>query len=97
MRALGVREVGHLACPLICSVLPVCCTAMTRYLVVMLTVTVMRYVDGMRGIPEWVASQLAARGICECCGSLPAATVWAGTGQRICWECVDRKREAGMG
>lgn len=43
------------------------------------------------------AERDAREGLCECCGSRPAATVWAGTGQLACWECVSVKREAGMG
>jgi hypothetical protein len=44
-------------------------------------------------LPEWVASQRRDRGLCETCGQAPAATVWAGTGQEICWTCCDKKRE----
>ena len=48
-------------------------------------------------IPEWLAGQRRARGLCECCGQQPAVTVWAGTDQLICWQCCESKREAGMG
>jgi len=45
----------------------------------------------MSTIPEWITSQLRARGLCECCGQQPAATTWAGTGQEICWDCCETK------
>lgn len=50
-----------------------------------------------RAVPDWVISERRARGDCERCGERRAATVWAGTGEVICWECCERKRQQGMG
>lgn len=47
--------------------------------------------------PEWIRSQRRALGLCETCGQNPPVTVWAGTGEHICWQCCDRKRAAGQG
>lgn len=44
-------------------------------------------------LPDWVRSVRRSRSECELCG-MPAATVWAGTGERLCWECCESKREA---
>jgi hypothetical protein len=55
------------------------------------------YTLGMSTTPEWIASQRKARGLCECCGQEPAVTEWAGTGQDICWTCVDKKRADSKG
>jgi formylmethanofuran dehydrogenase subunit E len=41
--------------------------------------------------PEWVRSQIKARGLCEQCGEQPQATEWAGNGQLICWSCCDKR------
>jgi hypothetical protein len=48
-------------------------------------------------LPEWLRSQLHARGICERCAGRPAVTVWAGSGLEICWECVEVLRSQGHG
>ena len=47
-------------------------------------------------LPEWITSQLRTDGICEICADAPAATTWAGTGQEICWNCCEKKRQANM-
>ena len=44
-------------------------------------------------MPEWVVSQRRARDLCEVCGGRPAATAYAGTGQEVCWGCLDHLRE----
>jgi hypothetical protein len=44
--------------------------------------------------PAWLISQLRDRSICEICARKRAETQWAGTGQLICWGCLEVKREA---
>ena len=51
----------------------------------------------MSKTPDWIASQRRDRGLCEICGQAPIATTWAGTGQEICWDCTDAKREQAQG
>jgi hypothetical protein len=51
----------------------------------------------MSKTPGWVTSQRKARGLCEICGQEQAVTIWAGTGQEICWTCCEAKREAQQG
>lgn len=50
----------------------------------------------MGKVPDWVISQRRAQGLCEICGQQPAATVWAGTGQEICFDCCEGKRLANL-
>ncbi len=50
----------------------------------------------MGKMPDWVISQRRAQGLCEICGQQPAATVWAGTGQEICFDCCEGKRLANL-
>jgi len=45
-------------------------------------------------LPEWITSQLRHQGICEICAEQPATATWAGTGQDICWDCCENKRQA---
>ena len=47
-------------------------------------------------LPVWITSQLHANGICEICAGTSAATTWAGTGQDICRNCCEKKRQANM-
>lgn len=47
----------------------------------------------VRAVPGWVASQRRCRGECERCG-LRGDTMYAGTGELLCWSCLDKAREA---
>lgn len=48
------------------------------------------------GLPVWVVQAWRDRGLCVRCGGA-GESVWAGTGETLCWSCVEVKREAGMG
>jgi hypothetical protein len=43
-------------------------------------------------VPAWVRVAWLARGLCQQCGSLPYATVWAGNGWHICQSCCDARQ-----
>ena len=44
-------------------------------------------------LPEWIASQRQARGLCACCGA-PAFGTWAGTGELLCERHVTERQRA---
>jgi hypothetical protein len=52
---------------------------------------------GNAGVPDWIKSQRKAAGMCELCGQHPAETIWAGTGEDVCWDCAEKKRGQHMG
>jgi len=46
----------------------------------------------MSALPGWIKSQRKAAGLCERCGQKHAVTVYSGTGEELCWECLEIRR-----